>query len=96
MIFLKSRTRSSWTSGDFDDDGFNELVSVSAGKGELVFFNQMKMASLELSKHFLFSWNFRHLLHNHDDKAHLLIVSPEEEVLKIIFYDENKDFHFLN
>ena len=41
-IFEKSNKESSWTLGDFDDDGFNELVSVSAGKGEIVFFQSDK------------------------------------------------------
>ncbi len=94
-IFEKSNKESSWTLGDFDDDGFNELVSVSAGKGEIVFFQSDKDGFSGTVETFP---SFRGIsdisLHNHEDKAHLLIVSPEEEVLGLSSYDENKGFSF--
>ena len=98
MIFLKSRIKKvHGLLGDFDDDGFNELVSVSAGKGEIVFFQSDKDGFSGTVETFP---SFRGIsdisIHNHEDKAHLLIVSRKKRFLDYLPMMKIKDFHFLN
>ena len=96
MIFLKSRIKKV--------HGLWEILMTMVSmnlfpflqvRGEIVFFQSDKDGFSGTVETFP---SFRGIsdisLHNHEDKAHLLIVSPEEEVLGLSSYDENKGFSF--
>ncbi len=94
-VFSKSNDESSWTLGDFNGDGFEDLVSVSSNKGEIIFLEADEnefVGSIQLSPSLRGITSVE--THMHQGSANLLVLSPEEEVLGLSEYEIGKGFLF--
>ena len=94
-LFSKSNKESSWAMGDFNGDGFSDLVGVSSSEGELVL---LESDSKDFTGTLGVFPSLRGIsdisVHKHKGELTLLLLSADEEVLGYSRFVEGKGFLF--
>ena len=94
-IFSTSNKASSWTMGDFNLDGIEELVTASPEKGQIFHIESEENGFSGIVKSSPSLKGITHLsAFHHSGKTKLLILSTEEQILGISDYTQEKGFSF--